>query len=171
MATPTPLKSLEALVRNHWRQIRQWALYECGDPAWADDVAQETWLRVTRSKTVLDDGRNPRGWLKTVVRSVARDLGRKESRMARGVPTPDPLPDLDVALDTKRAAARMLAAFERLTPRQREAVDRVDRLGQTTGEAAAEMEISPATVRVLLHQGRRALREHLVDLEEVVDAL
>lgn len=165
------MKHLTELVHQHWRQIRQWALYECGDPVRADDVAQETFLRVTRSRTQLDPGRNPRGWLKTVVRSVARDLGRKETRMARGVPQPDPLPDLDVALDTKRAAARMLEAFAELTPRQREAVDRVDRLGQTAAEAAEAMEISPQTVRVLLHQGRKALRAHLVDVVEVLHAL
>ncbi|MCB9671498.1 MAG: sigma-70 family RNA polymerase sigma factor [Alphaproteobacteria bacterium] len=128
-------------------------------------------MRVTRTDATPDPGRNPLGWLRTVVRSVARDLGRRELRLARPVPPREPGPDLERQLDTQRAATRAIEAFATLTPRQREAVDGVDRLGMSVAEVAAAMGVAPGTVRVLVHQGRKALRAHLLDIEEVVDGL
>lgn len=153
----------EALGRLHWARIKAWALYECGDLATADDVCQEAWLKLTRTNVTLDPARNPLGWLRTLVRSTARDLLAKETRMGRPVPTETTIrPDIDGAIDLRRGAQTALQAFSTLTPRQREAVDRVDRQGHTAAEAADAMGVTPATVRVLLHQGRKALRAHLV---------
>lgn len=62
----------------------------------------------------------------------------------------------------------MMRAFVQLTPRQREAIDLVDRQGLAPSEAAKQMESAPGTIRALLHKGRRvlrsALRDELIDL-------
>ena len=158
--------SPEALGRRYWAQIKAWALYECGDLSTADDICQESWLKLTRTQTRLDPGRNPLAWLRTLVRSTARDLLAKEARMARPVPTRHAhRPDLERAIDLHTGARRALAAFETLSARQREAVDLVDRRGFDTAAAAAEMGVEPGTVRVLLHQGRRALRARLLETD------
>lgn len=152
--------ALTELVTAWWSRLKQWALWESGDPQLADDACQETWLRLSRSAGSLDPDRNVAGWLRTVVRSASRDIAARERRRSRPIPFElDPPPaDPDHALDVKRGAARMLDAFAALSPRQREALDLVDRCGLSAAEAAEAMGAAPATVRVLLHQGRTALR-------------
>ena len=49
----------------------------------------------------------------------------------------------------------------------REALDLVDRRGFSPTEAAEQLGVAPSTVRALLHQGRRALRETLLDDPEI----
>jgi RNA polymerase sigma-70 factor (ECF subfamily) len=168
-----PPQTPEALGRRYWAQIKTWALYECGDLATADDICQEAWLKLTRTRTRLDAGRNPLAWLRTLVRSTARDLLAKEARMARPVPTARAhRPDLERAIDLHAGARRALDAFSTLSARQREALDLVDRQGLDANAAAEQMGVEPGTVRVLLHQGRRALREHLLETDaELADVV
>ncbi len=167
MADPSPPpESPEALGRRYWDRIKTWALYECGDLATADDICQEAWLKLTRTRTQVDASRNPLAWLRTLVRSTARDLLAKEARMARPVPTRHAhRPELERAIDLHTGARRALDAFSTLSARQREALDLVDRQGLDAKTAAAQMGVEPGTVRVLLHQGRRALRAHLLETD------
>jgi RNA polymerase sigma-70 factor (ECF subfamily) len=48
------------------------------DSARADDVAQDTWVAAIESPP--RDARNPKGWLASIVRNTARELGRGERR-------------------------------------------------------------------------------------------
>ncbi len=64
------------------------------------------------------------------------------------------------------AAAQILQALGRLSPRQRAAVVLHDHVGYSTKEVAAILGSTAATVRVHLSQGRRRLRALL----EVGDA-
>ena len=58
------------------------------------------------------------------------------------------------AIEAKDEAARALAS---LTRRQRLALVLTEYLGHSGEDAAAIMRVKPATVRVLVHQGRKAL--------------
>jgi RNA polymerase sigma-70 factor (ECF subfamily) len=153
-------RALAELVTRYWARIRQWALWECGDLPTADDACQETWLRLSRAAPTLDPDRNVAGWVRSLVRRACQDLVRRDRRWARVPAVPEGVRvGADHDLDVRRGAAQMLAAFATLTPRQREALDLVDRGGLSPAEAADRMGATPATVRALLHQGRKALRE------------
>lgn len=164
-------RALAELAAATWGELKQWALWEAGDLHVAEEACQEAWVRLVRSARRIDPDRNVRAWLRAIVRNTCRTLLARGRRHAR---LPEELygagPGLDRDLDVRRGAARMLEAFAGLTPRQREAVDLVDRLGLTASEAAVRMGTEPGTVRVLLHQGRHALRSHLFasELREVV---
>jgi RNA polymerase sigma-70 factor (ECF subfamily) len=158
--------ALTQLVTAWWSQLKRWALWETGDVHTADDACQEAWLRLSRSATSLDPDRNVAGWLRTIVRSACRDLAARERRTLRLVDDDRGAPhDPDRELDVQRGAKQMVAAFAALTPRQREALDLVDRCGMSPIEAAEQMGVSHATIRALLHQGRHALRSHLLGSE------
>ena len=174
MATPEPDRALHDRVRSgdgdaltelvtaFWPRIRQWALWETGDLHTADDACQEAWLRLSRAASQLDPERNVAGWLRAIVRNTCRDLLARERRRTRPIQLPVAPPEgPDRAIDVRRGAERMLRAFADLTPRQREAIDLVDRCGLSPAEAATQMGATPATERVLLHQARGALRAHL----------
>ena len=156
--------ALQELAREWWPQIKRWALIELGDHALADDACQETLVRLVQHIEALDETRPLGGWLRTVLRNCCRDAARRERRhQKKVVSVREAGGDLERAVDLRRGAKRMLAAFATLTPRQREALDWVDRQGLSPTEAALEMNAAPGTVRVLLHQGRRALRASLID--------
>ncbi len=119
-----------------------------------------------RAKAGDDAARPIEGWLRVVVRNWCRDHRRREGRAAR-LPTPEEAApgDPERALDLSRGARSVAEAFGALTPRQRQAWDLIDRQGLPTADAAAELGVTPSTVRVLVHQARRALRASLKDGE------
>lgn len=154
--------ALEALTRRWWPKIRRWCLVELADRALAEDAAQDTLIRVMRSLEGCDPDRPFGAWLRRLVRNASIDAARK-----RGIVLPfdrDPAVParLDRAVDLRNSAVHVLEAFAALTPRQRAALELVDRQGLTPTEAASELGVAPGTVRALLHQGRHTLREHLV---------
>jgi len=62
----------------HAAWVRQLAHALVFDSSQVDDVVQQTWLELLRRPP--QDDRNPRGWLATVARNAARQIGRSESR-------------------------------------------------------------------------------------------
>lgn len=161
--------ALDQLARAVWPDLRRWALLELGDPASADDACQEALVRLLRHVARLDADRPLEGWLRTVVRSCCRDLRRRQRRAAAPPEAihPDRRVDLERRVDLNRTARAAVHAFEALTPRQRQALDLVDRQGLSSAEAARVLGVADATVRALLHQGRRALRSSLLDPAEI----
>ncbi len=103
-----------------------------------------------------------------MVRNCCRDQAKRERRFARGVPELRIGRDLEQDLDIRRGADEVVRALAVLSPRQREALDLVDRRGLTPTEASTQMGAAPGTVRALLFQGRRLLRTTLLDLHDLV---
>src|SRR3954464_3392388 len=74
----------EALIRSlyeeHGRALLAYATRLTGDRATAEDVVQETLVRVWKNPDVLVNGRGSvRGWLLTVVRNIVIDRARARS--------------------------------------------------------------------------------------------
>ncbi|MCB9916530.1 MAG: sigma-70 family RNA polymerase sigma factor [Planctomycetes bacterium] len=114
---------LEAALGHDHAWLRRLALRLVRDESRADDLLQETWLRVLRARPT--DVRGARGWLATVLRRVAHDERRgdarrhaREEHAARAEPraaTDDVVADLEVQ-------RRLLDAVMELEPPVREAV-------------------------------------------------
>lgn len=151
--------ALDALARELWPRIRRWALLELADPQAAEDACQDALVRLIRHLHTYEPGRGPFvPWLRALVRNAARDQRRVlvlplTDRIGSGGP--------GRTVDLRRSAARAMAAFRKLTPRQRYLVDLCDWQGVSVVDAAEAMGISPSTVRVHLHGGRQRLRELL----------
>lgn len=155
-------------------RIRRWALVAAGDPVAAEDAVQEALVRLLRSIHTFDPGRPFGPWLKVVVFNAARTErardGRATSRASRAAEAEI---DADAAtatapgdrLDLARASARVVAAFEALSPRQREILDRVDVQGETAAEVAEDLGLTAGAVRGQLFQARRAVRAQVTGAE------
>lgn len=154
--------SLEALLARWWPKIRRWCLVELADRSLADDASQEVLIRVMRHIGTCDARRPFPSWLRRLVHNAAVDLRTKRGPVLAFEHEETETPRLDQAHDLRRGATRARAAFRSLSVRQRRALELCDHLGLSTREAAAELEIEASTVRVLLHQGRKTLRERLV---------
>lgn len=73
------LAAFELLVRRHRSPVYQFILRFTGNRARAEDVLQETWLKVVRSAAGYQPKARFTTWLYTVARNLCVDSARKES--------------------------------------------------------------------------------------------
>ena len=148
------------LVRRHQASVWRFLRWLGCDPALADDLTQDTFVRLLRHRPAGLDGRDPAPWL----RQTALNLFRTQRVRARpGVPL-DETHAVDAAWqrwlaraadgDANDALADCLRA---LAPRSRDALDLHYRHGATLPAIAAATDLSVAGVKSLLARARAQL--------------
>jgi len=151
-------------------QVHRWALVRTGDADEAEDVAQRVLIKMHRGLHAFEGRSRFTTWLYRLTANAAVEHGRARTRRLEvhrdaAEPPPPLTPGLEeriARLESEQTAALVRGFFGDLPPRQRELVDLVDVQGYTAVEAAAMLELEPATVRVHLFRGRRALRERML---------
>ena len=147
-----------------------WALACCGRRADdAEDVLQNVYLKIIEGKARFDGRSSLKTWLFGVIRRTAaqhfrwrrlRERFRGEAR--------DGVAESDV--DRRDLAARVRAALERLSTRQRQLLELVFYHGMTIEEAAATLRISIGSARVHYDRGKRRVAELLAKEERLAFA-
>lgn len=167
--------ALAALFEAHADRVYRLALGLLREPAWAEDVVQETFLKAL---THLDrfEGRSSLGtWLYRVAYNGCMDRlrRRREDPLPPDEPDPDdllvPLPEALIEWDMTpeevladaEARAQLDDAIGELPESLRAAFILRDIEELTTEETAEALAISPGAVKVRLHRARLALRERL----------
>jgi RNA polymerase sigma-70 factor, ECF subfamily len=137
------------------------------DRATADDVLQQTFLKLHRCRAAYLAGVDPLPWLHTIARRLCLDELRR-ARRAR-VTGPGALATLvdpssvrrdgrDPASPTDPAIAAALRAVERLPEPHRRALILTKLDGKSSLEAAALLGTTPVAVRLRVHRGYKRLR-------------
>lgn len=153
-----------ALVDRHLPGVLRLAGRLLGDPAGAEDVAQETFMRVWQHAGRWRPGEARFStWLHRVAVNLCQDRLRRRREApleAAGDPQSD-APGPEGVLQRRSVAARVEAALASLPERQRTALvlSHYQELGNA--EAAAVMAVSVEALESLLSRGRRRLREVL----------
>lgn len=130
-----------------------------GDPALAEDLAQEVFVRALESPPT-----NPRPWLFAVALNLARDGGRAEVRRDRhlqllaGERAGDAVPPPDEALEREERAAAVRAALGTLTETDRSAL-LLKAEGLSYDEIAAAIGLAKGAIGTTLARARRRLVE------------
>jgi RNA polymerase sigma-70 factor, ECF subfamily len=131
-----------------------------GDREFAEDVVQESLLRLWQNKTILTtySEESTRAWLHTVARNLVID-DRRSSRFKRELQT-DALPERSSPDIFGPAVDKWVVsdALRSLSPEHRAVLVRAHYLGQTAVEIARHEGIPPGTVKSRLHYALRALR-------------
>ena len=158
-----------AVYAEHGRALLAYATRLTGDRASAEDVVQETLVRVWKHPDVLVNGRGSvRGWLLTVARNIVIDRVRtRSSRPAEvtGEETAAPAgPDHAEAVVDSLV---VLDALERLSPEHRGVLAHLYFAGRTLDETARVLGVPAGTVRSRSHYALRALRRLVDPVEEV----
>ena len=154
-----------ALVRRHRRAALARALGVLGDPADADDIAQEAFVHAFERLATCRRPDRFAAWLLAIVQR--RSLNRLRTiRRRRLVPLDERIPaarsDAPVrALERADLRARLLAALGRLAPIQREIVLLADVEHWPHDRIAAATGISVVMSRRHLSDARRRLRDLL----------
>jgi RNA polymerase sigma-70 factor (ECF subfamily) len=157
-------RAWQAIVDRHAQSILGSAWYMLGDRAEAEDVAQETFIRLMgKAGTWEPGGPKLRTWLYRVAANLCID--RKRQRRTEPLDAvaerPDPATDpgtLGHTIDVTRAVSRAMAD---LPDRQRLAVTLVHFQGLSNIEAAEALEVSVDALESLLARARRAMRGQL----------
>lgn len=149
------------------------ALRLLGDPAGAEDVVQEAFLKLMANAGRIEGRSRLATWLYRVAYNASVDRLREQKRE---VPVPEesddaalPMPSLLVdfslspeeLLGDAELRGALEAAIASLPPGLRAAFLLRDVEGLSTADAAEALSLTPANIKVRLHRARLALRERL----------
>jgi len=157
--------AFQALWERHHRGLFTFLARFLGDRGQAEELLQETFLRVYLNRDRYRPVAAFRTWLYTIARNLALDRLRRqghpeaEPESAEAIPDPDPGPLR--RLEARETLARLDAALAQLTPRQREVLLLARYAGLSHAEIAEITGSSPEAVRVTLHRALRVLRRFL----------
>jgi RNA polymerase sigma-70 factor (ECF subfamily) len=130
-----------------------------GDTHGAEDVAQETAIRLWQHPEVLADGEPLIGWLRTVARNIVLDRSRRRrarpTEVAMTTLADRPGPD---EFDDVEARSAVDIALSVLSPRHRAVVLEVYVRDRPVAEVAGELGIPVGTVKSRCHEALRRLR-------------
>ena len=141
------------------------------DPHEAEDVAQETFVRVWKAAGRWEAGRaSVAAWMARIATNLCYDRLRKRREIHTDTPPEhaDPSPDPEARLAGAEGSRRIAAAIAQLPDRQREAIELVHFQEVGNIEAAALLETSVEAVESLLARGRRKLRAILLEEKEAL---
>ena len=157
-------KTPEQLVRVYGGMVYRLAYAQTRSRSDADDIFQEVFLRVVRTRPVFETERHEKAWLLRVTLNCLKSHWRASWR--RNVPLDDRIPfpaPEDSALDE---------ALRRLPPKYRAAVHLFYFEGYSADEIARMAGEKPSAVRTRLTRARQQLREMLKgEFDDVRNAL
>jgi DNA-directed RNA polymerase specialized sigma24 family protein len=143
----------EQVVRDHSARVYRLAYRLSGNQQDAEDLTQETFVRVFRSLADFSPG-TFEGWLHRITTNLFLDMVRRRQRIRF-----DALPEDTERLPGTSPSPEQVYTDTHLDPQVQAALDAL-----TYEEIAATLGIKLGTVRSRIHRGRVQLREALAHL-------
>jgi RNA polymerase sigma-70 factor (ECF subfamily) len=137
------------------RPLRAYVARVLGDVNEADDIVQETFLKLLRMPAAPDDPQQLRPLLFRIASNLVNDDWRRRRRATKAADAQTfesnrPNPDMALRLD-------MIRVFQELSMQQRQMMWLAHVEGADHREIAAALGLREGSVRVLLHRARRKL--------------
>jgi RNA polymerase sigma-70 factor, ECF subfamily len=162
------VEDVERLFRLYHAPLVRYLTRRLGDRDWAEEIAQETFLRALRQESISSE----RSWLFAVATNLVRDDARKQSRQRKHLEllraeaeatqaSVEPEPT-SMERDEERALARQ--AVESLAERDRLALLMREE-GLDYDEIASALDITRSSVGTTLSRARRRLAENFEALQ------
>lgn len=160
------MPSWDDLVRQHADRVYRLAYRLSGSQHDAEDLTQETFIRVFRSVQNYQPG-TFEGWLHRITTNLFLDMVRRRARIRmEALPedyerVPAAEPDPEQIYHDARLGADLQAALDSLAPEFRAAVVLCDIEGLSYEEIGATLGVKLGTVRSRIHRGRQGIRDYL----------
>jgi len=145
------------LYSRYARDVHRFALYLSGNPALADDITSETFLRAWSSAAPIREAT-----VKSYLFAIARNVYRAElQRARRHVELPETIAaadaEPDARLDQRAALAKVLAALGQLPEVDRAALIMRAQDEMPYEEIAQALQLSLSSAKVKVHRARLKL--------------
>lgn len=167
-ATGSAVDQAERLFREYHATLVRYLTRRLGDRDWAEEVAQETFVRALRQGTIV----NERSWVFAVAHNLVRDGARRDARNRRHLELlaaeerEAHVPSVELTLERAEEASFARKALDGLTERDRQAL-LLKEEGLDYGEIAEILQIERSSVGTTLSRARKRLAE---SYEALVDA-
>jgi RNA polymerase sigma-70 factor, ECF subfamily len=136
----------------------------------ADDLLQETWLRIHRVRHTYRPGEPVLPWIYAIARRVRVDAYRRTRRITLHEITMEVLPDWLVQPESRNPVSRFEALLGALPQAQREVVTMLKEGGLTLEEVARATSTTVGSVKQKAHRAYARLRKLLVEEERTKGA-
>ncbi len=163
---------MEALAARHLDSVVALAWRNLGNRADAEDVAQETFVRLlAKARAWRAGGPGLRAWLFRVATNLCIDRHRARARAPQGAGEAEAVAHTGPPLEDSIAITRAVrGALSALPARQRAALVLVHFHGMTGREAGEALGVGEEAVESLLARGRRRMRQALAaDAHDLLD--
>jgi RNA polymerase sigma-70 factor (ECF subfamily) len=170
----------ERLVRDHEEHVFRLAYLVLRDPAEAEDVAQETFVRAFLALDDFEIGRPLRPWLTRIAVNQARNRRRALGRRLKYLwqawnqepkPPPEEKP-MERVVETRWRAGRLWEAVRGLKQIDQEVIYLRYFLGMSEADMADTLEVAAGTIKSRLHRALRRLRQVVeTDFPELIPLL
>jgi RNA polymerase sigma-70 factor (ECF subfamily) len=157
-----------ALFTQYRDKIRRYIASMVRDPAEAEDLTQETFLRAHCRQETLRDPKSARGWLYRIATRVCLDRLRQRARQPVAGGDGDAQPE-QAAVETAPSAqertertetsACVQRCLDYLPDSYRAVILLYEAHGLTVPEIAELLRVNVGTVKIRLHRARRRLQE------------
>ena len=179
------VRAFEVLLERHRRPVFNFLLRSVGDPAQAEDLLQETFLRVIKGAADYERQAKFTTWLYTIARNLCVDASRRaKHRRAQSLDVAvepggdrtllDMTPDRRAAIDRqvigKQMGERIRAAVELLVEEQREVFLMREVLDLSFKEIADIVGCPENTVKSRMRYALEKLREALSEYRDLAQA-
>ena len=159
--------AFDALFARHAPAVRGYLRQLTRSQAAADDLTQQTFLSVVRSRGRFQQGARFKPWLYAIATNTARDLRRRNHGEELSETGALPEEAADPAMQADSGLERqVMKALDKLPDAQREAILLHRFEGLSFSEIAVVAGVTESAVKVRAHRGYERLRELLKGLWE-----
>jgi RNA polymerase sigma-70 factor (ECF subfamily) len=160
---------VEALWRESAERLRSWFARRTVSASDADDLVQETFLRVQQHLATLQEVGSARAWLMAIARNTLADLRRQQARERPDGAAPESSESAAAAArsddqpeELERVIAGWIEGFlSELEPEDAAVLRAVDLDGLTQKELAERLSLSTSGAKSRVQRARTRLRERL----------
>ena len=164
-------QSVGAAYVSHGPAVRGYLVKAIHDPAAAEDLLQDVFVRLVRQSTSRADPDNLRPWLFTVARNLVASRGRRLAVSRRWLDRQRPYADTSNSVDSTESlvvgherASTLYRAIAELPARSRVAL-LLAAQGFSGDEMAAALGATDACARTILCRARSRVRSRVDELE------
>lgn len=156
--------AFQTLVERHYDVLYRVVWRVCAGKVDAEDIVQDTFLKLWRGAEKIKEANALRGWLIRVGTNAAMDKFRQRPHadLDFAEEVPDTRPNAETELQRTQVSDRIAQSLANLPERQRLALTLVYYEQMTNIAAASIMEITVDAVESLLARARRSLKENLL---------
>ncbi len=159
-------QAFEELYGYYYPRVKGFCLRKTGNPALAEDIAQEAFARAFERISEFGGPKHFGGWVGTIAANLCTDHFRRKRNTEVSLDTDSdrgPAYEVDPIRNIQRQDTSRLVrlALERLDPRQREALLLHEVKGLTCAAVGDQLGISEVAAESLLARARRRLRKEI----------